>query len=74
MQGATPALMQFSFDGQTWSEMEPFASTKSLALPEGRGDRHVLVRYLDPSGRTILVADDIFVALPVRPIDLEDIP
>ena len=58
--------MQFSFDGQTWTALEPLARAKTLPLPEGVGARRVFVCYTGPDGRAVVVVDSVTVDLPAR--------
>jgi hypothetical protein len=70
-QGLAPAgiKMQFSFDGNAWTEPEPFAPTKTLALPDQPGDHHIYVRFTDDEGHTIVVTDRVQIVAPQKPTD-----
>ncbi len=68
-QGLAPGgiRMQFSFDGVTWTEPEPFATSKTLALPTGAGEVRIYVRLTDEEGRAIVSTDRVQVVTPARP-------
>ena len=42
--------MRFSNDGATWSDPEPFAVSKSWALPAGDGDKTAYAKFSDVTG------------------------
>jgi type II secretory pathway pseudopilin PulG len=48
--GATPAQMQFSNDGTTWSPKVAFGTTASWSLLTGDGTKTVYARFYDSSG------------------------
>ncbi len=66
-QGLTPTgiTMQISFDGHTWSEVEPFVPTKEVVLPAQAGQQRIYVRFIDSNGQTIVVTDQVDVTLPL---------
>ncbi|HET8631373.1 MAG TPA: peptidoglycan DD-metalloendopeptidase family protein [Thermomicrobiales bacterium] len=66
VQGPAPVQVAFSFDGQTWTDPQPFAPLTTLALPEGVGPRRIYVRYTAPDGKTIVAADTVVVTAPPR--------
>ncbi len=68
-QGLAPGgiQMQFSFDGVTWTDPEPFAASKTLSLPTGAGEVRIYVRLTDEDGRTIVSTDRIQVVTPAKP-------
>ena len=70
-QGLAPSgiKMQFSFDGTTWTEAEPFAPTKDLALPGQAGEQRIYVRFTDEEGRAIVVTDRVQLVLPNKPAE-----
>lgn len=67
-QGLAPTnlKLQFSFDGQTWTEPEPYAPTKTLTLPSQSGDAQIYVRFTDEAGKSIVVVDHIQVIASPR--------
>jgi len=70
-QGLAPngVKMQFSFDGSAWTAIEPFAPTKTLALPGGAGEVRIYVRFTDDDGGTIVVTDRVQVVPPQPPTE-----
>ncbi len=50
--------MQFSDDGSTWGEWEPYAISKAWTLPDGDGPKAVYVRYQDGIGSLSAVYSD----------------
>lgn len=48
--GSGISQMQFSNDNSAWSAAEPYAVSKSWALPAGEGTKTVYVRYKDAAG------------------------
>lgn len=68
-QGLTPGgvKMQFSFDGVTWTEPEPFATGKTLTLPAQPGEVRIYVRLTDEEGRTIVSTDRVQIVAPAKP-------
>ena len=48
--GSGVAQMQFSNDGSTWSNTEPYATSKSWTLSAGEGTRTVSARFMDNEG------------------------
>ena len=64
IQGVAPVQMQFSLDGRTWTEPEPFARAKTLTLPAAPGEQRVYVRFIDKDGRVIVVYDRVTVPAP----------
>jgi hypothetical protein len=59
--------MQFSFDGVTWTDPEPFAASKTLTLPKDTGDVRIYVRLTDEDGHTLVSTDHIQVVTPAKP-------
>ena len=59
--GAQVSEMRFRNDGAAWSAWEPYASTKSWALPVGDGNKNVEAEFKDSDGATTQVSDTIAV-------------
>ncbi len=58
IQGATE--MRFSLDnGQTWTDWERYAPTKTLVLPKGDGMKIVNGQFKDDSGNPYVISDSI---------------
>lgn len=56
--GSGVTSMRFSNDGSTWSEWEPYATTKAWTLNGGDGDKTVHVEYRDGAGNVAAKADN----------------
>lgn len=67
-QGFAPGgvKMQFSFDGVTWTDPEPFATSKTLTLPTQPGEVRIYVRLTDIEGRTIVSTDRVQIVTPAK--------
>jgi hypothetical protein len=48
--GSGVSQMRFSNDGITWSDWEPYTTTKSWSLTPGDGNKTIYVQYRDNSG------------------------
>lgn len=63
VQGAGQAQVQFSLDGITWSAPEPLRRVKRLPAPYTATSR-LLIRFIAPDGRQLLVVQEPDVAPP----------
>ncbi len=59
--GATPAQMQFSNDGTTWSAKVAFGTTASWSLLTGDGTKTVYARFYDSGGLYSAVMTDTII-------------
>lgn len=56
--GSGMESMQVSNDGKTWSEWEPYATSKSWTLPKGKGTKTVYVAFRDRAGNVSPTVSD----------------
>jgi hypothetical protein len=59
--GSGVAQMRFSNDGTSWSEWEPFATSKEWMLSAGDGEKTVYVQLKDRAGNESATAQDTIV-------------
>ena len=62
------AQMQFSSNGTTWSEAEPYSTAKSWKLPAGDGSKTVFAKFSDAAGNWSDVVSATIILDTVPPI------